>query len=236
LRGFSRAAGWLAARDYSGYRSSSRTFCPAWAPRKRVRSAAAIICAPLNRISPQTSFWHLRTRSVTGRKCSYAMAAGRRQDSRSGDRRYYPPGTHSCGQRPSNLHSRGDPPSRSPHARLEARSWKLICSNRILRGHKMSTKRLHFGIIGAGRIGRVHAETLAFRCRKRDRCHHRYQSPRRGDACRHCNIPQSLPRLATSSPIHASKRPHLHLYQYSRRSHRAGGKAASISSAKSPSL
>ncbi|HUA93297.1 MAG TPA: inositol 2-dehydrogenase [Terracidiphilus sp.] len=27
----------------------------------------------------------------------------------------------------------------------------------------MSTKKLHFGIIGAGRIGRVHAETLAFR-------------------------------------------------------------------------
>jgi myo-inositol 2-dehydrogenase/D-chiro-inositol 1-dehydrogenase len=27
----------------------------------------------------------------------------------------------------------------------------------------MSTRRLHFGIIGAGRIGRVHAETLAFR-------------------------------------------------------------------------
>jgi myo-inositol 2-dehydrogenase/D-chiro-inositol 1-dehydrogenase len=27
----------------------------------------------------------------------------------------------------------------------------------------MSTKTLHFGIIGAGRIGRVHAETLAFR-------------------------------------------------------------------------
>ena len=27
----------------------------------------------------------------------------------------------------------------------------------------MSGKKLHFGIIGAGRIGRVHAETLAFR-------------------------------------------------------------------------
>ena len=26
-----------------------------------------------------------------------------------------------------------------------------------------SDKKLHFGIIGAGRIGRVHAETLAFR-------------------------------------------------------------------------
>ena len=25
------------------------------------------------------------------------------------------------------------------------------------------SKKLHFGIIGAGRIGRVHAETLAFR-------------------------------------------------------------------------
>ena len=27
----------------------------------------------------------------------------------------------------------------------------------------MSTQKLHIGIIGAGRIGRVHAETLAFR-------------------------------------------------------------------------
>ena len=27
----------------------------------------------------------------------------------------------------------------------------------------MSGKKLHFGMIGAGRIGRVHAETLAFR-------------------------------------------------------------------------
>jgi myo-inositol 2-dehydrogenase / D-chiro-inositol 1-dehydrogenase len=27
----------------------------------------------------------------------------------------------------------------------------------------MSGKKLHFGIIGAGRIGKVHAETLAFR-------------------------------------------------------------------------
>src|ERR1035438_1550003 len=27
----------------------------------------------------------------------------------------------------------------------------------------MSSKKLNFGIIGAGRIGRVHAETLAFR-------------------------------------------------------------------------
>jgi len=27
----------------------------------------------------------------------------------------------------------------------------------------MSGKKLHFGMIGAGRIGKVHAETLAFR-------------------------------------------------------------------------
>ncbi len=32
-----------------------------------------------------------------------------------------------------------------------------------LHGGIMGSKRLHFGIIGAGRIGRVHAETLAFR-------------------------------------------------------------------------
>src|ERR1039457_5399469 len=32
-----------------------------------------------------------------------------------------------------------------------------------IKGDTLSTQKLHIGIIGAGRIGRVHAETLAFR-------------------------------------------------------------------------
>ena len=45
--------------------------------------------------------------------------------------------------------------------RLETDIQNLEAKDREL--HFMSGKKLHFGIIGAGRIGRVHAETLAFR-------------------------------------------------------------------------
>ncbi len=56
----------------------------------------------------------------------------------------------------------------------------------------MSGKKLHFGIIGAGRIGRVHAETLAFRLAGGgDRCDRRHESrgSRRHLAAR-CGIPK----------------------------------------------
>lgn len=43
-----------------------------------------------------------------------------------------------------------------------ANGWEEI-SYRKARGSKLSSQKLQIGIIGAGRIGRVHAETLAFR-------------------------------------------------------------------------
>ena len=46
---------------------------------------------------------------------------------------------------------------------MELKSSVANTFEAVFARESMSGKKLHFGIIGAGRIGRVHAETLAFR-------------------------------------------------------------------------
>jgi len=75
-----------------------------------------------------------------------------------------------------------------------------------IKGGTLSTQKLHIGIIGAGRIGRVHAETLAFRLPESQIVSITDVNREAAQAlAARCNIPRSQHRATRFSPTNRSK-------------------------------